>query len=134
MGSPPRRPPPDRPALVPGRALARPGAPGPQTVRVETVAAASPGTVALYARVSSHDQRADLDRQLGRLAAWATAQDWPVTRTVAEVGSGMSDARPKLRRLLAAATVTTIVVEHRDRLARLGPNTSRPRCSAPASA
>ncbi len=84
------------------------------------MAAASPGTVALYARVSSHDQRADLDRQLGRLAAWATGQHWPVTHTVAEVGSGMNGARPKRRRLLADATVATIAVEHRDRLARRG--------------
>ncbi len=92
----------------------------PRTVLVETGPAGGPGVVALYARVSSHDQRADLDRQLGRLAAWATDQDLPVARTVAEVGSGMNGARPKLRRLLADATVTTIVVEHRDRLARLG--------------
>jgi putative resolvase len=29
------------------------------------------GGVGLYARVSSHDQKADLDRQLARLTAWA---------------------------------------------------------------
>ncbi len=29
------------------------------------------GGVGLYARVSSHDQRADLDRQVVRLSAWA---------------------------------------------------------------
>src|SRR5512132_4556257 len=39
---------------------------------------------------------------------------------VAEVGSGLNGGRPKLRRLLADPTVTTIVVEHRDRLARFG--------------
>jgi putative resolvase len=43
-----------------------------------------------------------------------------VSHTVAEVGSGMNGARPKLRRLLADASVGTIVVEHRDRLTRLG--------------
>lgn len=91
----------------------------PRTVLVET-ASVSHGGVALYARVSSHDQRADLDRQLGRLVGWSAAQGLEVNRTVAEVGSGMNGARPKLRRLLADATVSTIVVEHRDRLARLG--------------
>ena len=92
----------------------------PRTVLVETVAVPRPQTVALYARVSSHDQRADLERQLGRLVAWASAHDLAVTHTVTEVGSGMNGARPKLRRLLADSTVGTLVVEHRDRLARLG--------------
>jgi putative resolvase len=78
------------------------------------------GGVALYARVSAHDQRDDLDRQLGRLAAWAAGQGLTVAHTVAEVGSGLNGNRPKLRRLLADPTVATIVVEHRDRLARFG--------------
>ncbi len=76
--------------------------------------------VALYARVSSSDQREDLDRQVGRLAAWATAQGLRVTGTVAEVGSGLNGSRGKLKRLLADRAVGTIVVEHRERLARFG--------------
>lgn len=92
---------------------------GPRTILVE-VAHPSRFTVALYARVSSHDQRADLERQMGRLAEWAAAQGLRVSHTVSEVGSGMDGARPKLRRLLADATVGSIAVEHRDRLARLG--------------
>jgi putative resolvase len=91
------------------------------TILVETPAGSdTAGGVALYARVSAHDQRGDLDRQLGRLAAWAAGQGLAVTQTVAEVGSGLNGSRPKLRRLLADPTVTVIVVEHRDRLARLG--------------
>ncbi len=54
------------------------------------------------------------------LGAWASAHDLAVAHAASEVGSGPTGARPKLRRLLAGATVTTIVVEHRDRLARLG--------------
>ncbi len=77
------------------------------------------GQVALYARVSSHDQRQELERQLGRLVEWAVNHDLAVDLTVTEVGSGMNGARPKLRRLLADGRVGTIVVEHRDRLARL---------------
>ena len=76
--------------------------------------------VALYARVSSSDQREDLDRQVGRLAAWATARGLGVTVTVAEVGSGLNGSRGKLKRLLADDGVGTIVVEHRERLARFG--------------
>lgn len=90
------------------------------TILVEEAVSPGDERLALYARVSAWDQRADLDRQLGRLVDWATTHHRAVHRTVTEVGSGMNGARPKLRRLLADATVTTIVVEHRDRLARLG--------------
>jgi putative resolvase len=76
--------------------------------------------VALYARVSSSDQREDLDRQVGRVAAWATSQGLGVTVTVAEVGSGLNGSRVKLKRLLADESVGTIVVERRERLARFG--------------
>jgi len=76
--------------------------------------------VVLYARVSSSDQREDLERQVGRLAAWATGQGLGVTCTVAEVGSGLNGSRSKLKRLLADPAVGTVVVEHRERLARFG--------------
>ena len=65
------------------------------TILVEEALPSSPEQLALYARVSSHDQRADLDRQLGRLVSWAVAHQLPVTHTVAEVGSGMNGARPQ---------------------------------------
>ena len=74
----------------------------------------------LYARVSAHDQRADLDRQVARLAGWAASQGMAVAEVVREVGSGMNGRRPRLARLLADPLVTMIVVEHRDRLARVG--------------
>lgn len=74
----------------------------------------------VYARVSSHDQRGGLDRQVARMAQWATAQALSVDEVVTEVGSGMNGHRRKLARLLTDATATTIVVEHRDRLARFG--------------
>ncbi len=90
------------------------------TILVDEPAAAGDRGVALYARVSSHDQRSDLERQLGRLVAWSAEHGLAVSQTVAEVGSGMNGSRPKLRRLLADQRVSTIVVEHRERLARLG--------------
>jgi putative resolvase len=45
--------------------------------------------VALYARVSSNDQKSDLERQLGRLSQYATVNGMSVVRTVAEIGSGL---------------------------------------------
>jgi putative resolvase len=75
--------------------------------------------VGLYARVSSHDQRSDLDRQVARLSEWAAKAGARVLRIEAEVGSGMNGARAKVRRLLADPAVRTVVVEHRDRLGRM---------------
>ena len=75
---------------------------------------------ALYARVSSGGQRTDLDRQLARLVQAATDGGIVVGASVAEIGSGLNGRRAKLVRILADPSVTTIVVEHRDRLARFG--------------
>jgi putative resolvase len=74
----------------------------------------------LYARVSAHDQRGELDRQVTRLSAWATAQGVTVAEVVTEVGSGVNGRRPKLQRVLADPRAAMIVAEHRDRLARFG--------------
>ena len=90
------------------------------TVIVHPPAAAPADAVALYARVSSGDQRGDLERQLGRLADHASRERMTVVQAVSEVGSGLNGHRPKVMRLLADPAVRTIVVEHRDRLARFG--------------
>lgn len=83
------------------------------------LAANKTGGVGLYARVSSHDQKADLDRQVARLSGWAAQAGLEVVRVEAEVGSGMNGSRTKVRRLLADPQVMTVVVEHRDRLGRM---------------
>ena len=88
-------------------------------VSPDTAPAAPSAALGLYARVSSHDQRGDLDRQVARLSEWAAKAGHPVVRVEAEVGSGVSGSRSKLRRMLADPLVTTVVVEHRDRLARM---------------
>jgi len=89
-------------------------------VSPETAAATSPpGGAGLYARVSFHDQKADLDRQVARLSAWAAQAGLPVVRVEAEVGSGMNGGRARARRLLADPAATVVVVEHRDRLGRM---------------
>jgi predicted site-specific integrase-resolvase len=86
---------------------------------VEVPEDASLLTVA-YARVSGHDQKVDLDRQIARIAEWAAGQGVTVHRYVREVGSGLNDRRRELAALLADRSVQTIIVEHRDRLARFG--------------
>jgi putative resolvase len=91
------------------------------TILVEAPGSGVPDRGAvLYARVSAHDQRPDLDRQVARLAGWAAEQGIGVAEVVTEVGSGLNGRRPKLARLLADPQATMIVVEHPDRLARFG--------------
>lgn len=87
---------------------------------VEVADVATGKTVALYGRVSSHDQMADLDRQMHRLRDFAAAHGLTVGQEVREIGSGLNGHRKRLIRLLADPDVGTILVEHRDRLARFG--------------
>ena len=74
----------------------------------------------MYARVSSADQEADLDRQVARVTAWATGQGITVGRIVTETGSAVNGNRRKFLALLGDPSVSAIVVEHRDGLARFG--------------
>lgn len=99
---------------VPARRLAS------GTIWVDAPDAGQAGRTVVYARVSSHDQRADLDRQVARLTEWATSNGHVVGEVVTEVGSGLNGKRPKLRRILSDPSASVVVVEHRDRLARFG--------------
>jgi predicted site-specific integrase-resolvase len=82
----------------------------------------APLGVALYARVSSADQKGDLERQVERLQTYAIARGYKVDKVVAELASGLNDTRPKLTALLKDSSIGVIVVEHRERLTRFGYN------------
>ena len=77
-------------------------------------------SVVLYARVSSSDQKQDLDRQLSRLVEVVTSKGLQVVKAIKEVGSGLNGKRTKLLTILRDPNVRTIVVEHKDRLVRFG--------------
>ena len=74
--------------------------------------------VIVYARVSSHDQTEDLERQATRLQNYCTSSGLKVVKVVTEIGSGLNVARPKLTQVLEIND--DIIVEYRDRLARFG--------------
>src|SRR5262249_5512006 len=76
--------------------------------------------VALYARVSSAEQKADVMRQMQRLRDYAAARGYQVIAEVTEIASGWNDERPKIRKLLTDSRVGGLVVEHKDRLTRFG--------------
>lgn len=79
-------------------------------------------SVAIYARVSSSENKSNLERQVKRLEDYCCARGYKVVKTVSEVGSGLNDTRPKLEKLLIDESIKMIVVEHSDRLARFGLN------------
>ena len=78
--------------------------------------------VVIYCRVSSSENKTNLETQRDRLVAYCNAKGYSVSKIVTEIGSGVNDSRPKLERLLKDQEFTIIVVEHKDRLTRFGFN------------
>ena len=78
--------------------------------------------VAIYARVSSSENKSNLERQKERLISYANAKGYQIEKIITEIGSGLNDNRPKLEKLLTDKTIDIIIVEHKDRLARFGVN------------
>lgn len=76
--------------------------------------------VAIYARVSSAENKGNLDSQAERLVAYCAARGYQLAKVVKEIGSGVNDARPKLLSLLEDQSIDLIVIEHKDRLTRFG--------------
>jgi len=75
-----------------------------------------------YARVSSHDQKADLERQKQVLELYCARQGWTF-EVIADLGSGMNYQKKGLKRLLNAileGSVGRLVIAHKDRLLRFG--------------
>ena len=75
-----------------------------------------------YARVSSHDQKADLERQKQVLELYCASQGWTF-EIVPDLGSGMNYHKKGLKRLLDAileGDVGRLVLTHKDRLLRFG--------------
>ena len=80
--------------------------------------------VVLYARVSSSENKDNLEKQLDRLRLYANAKGYQVVKEIKEIGSGLNDNRAKLNNLLKndLDTFSILLVEHKDRLTRFGFN------------
>ncbi|MCG5520394.1 IS607 family transposase, partial [Ectothiorhodospira sp. 9905] len=75
-----------------------------------------------YARVSSHDQKEDLERQKQVLELYCAQQGWTF-ELISDLGSGMNYHKKGLKRLLDAIIdrkVGRLVITHKDRLLRFG--------------
>jgi putative resolvase len=75
-----------------------------------------------YARVSTHDQKADLVRQQEMLETYCAAKGWR-TEVISDLGSGMNYRKKGLNRLLEIILrrkTRRLVLTHKDRLLRFG--------------
>lgn len=75
-----------------------------------------------YARVSSHDQKADLERQKQVLEFYCASHGWTF-EVIADLGSGMNYRKKGLSHLLNGileGDVGRLVLTHNDRLLRFG--------------
>ena len=75
-----------------------------------------------YARVSSHDQKKDLERQKNVLSSYCAAKGWSF-EIVSDLGSGMNYRKKGLKKLLDAILerkIKRLVLTHKDRLLRFG--------------
>jgi predicted site-specific integrase-resolvase len=93
----------------------------------ETKLISDDNNVAIYSRVSSHEQKksGDLSRQKDRLINYCINKQYTIVSNLEEVGSGMNDKRPKLVKLIDLACkgeINKIIIEHRDRLTRFNFN------------
>ena len=82
------------------------------------------GMLVLYARVSGHDQKEDLQRQVQQLEQWVLlARTGQKSMTLTDIGSGLNTERKNLQRLLALVQdyqVAEVIVTCSDRLTRFG--------------
>ena len=75
-----------------------------------------------YARVSSHDQKDDLERQKQVLELYCARQGWTF-EIISDLGSGMNYHKKGLKRLLneiLSEKIGRLVIAHKDRLLRFG--------------
>ena len=78
--------------------------------------------VSLEGKIASvrEGQELQVENQANRLWAYAGQRGILLDQVVSEIASGLNDRRPKLRKPLGDPTVHTVIVEHRERLARFG--------------
>ena len=92
------------------------------TIIVEDNNCACPNQAVIYARVSSSENKSNLDKQAERLQQYAIAKGYKIYRVVKEIGSGLNDNRQQLEKILLDKNYNILIVEHKDRLTRFGFN------------
>jgi len=79
--------------------------------------------VVIYARVSSFDQKSDLERQVQYLTQYCSSKGYRVVDVLSDVASGLKTDRKGLLKLfnyVVNRQVDIVVITYRDRLTRFG--------------
>lgn len=80
-------------------------------------------TAVIYARVSSSDQRSDLERQIEYLKGYCSAKGYNVVDILTDVVSGLNEKRRGLKKLfdyVVNGKVDVVVISYKDKLTRFG--------------
>lgn len=76
----------------------------------------------VYARVSSHDQKEDLKRQVKLLSSFCASRGWTF-EVIQDLGSGLNYNKKGLKKLIkniCLGDIERLVLTHKDRLLRFG--------------
>ena len=79
--------------------------------------------VVIYARVSSRDQKDDLERQIEYLKNYCSSKGYKVAKILTDISSGLNENRKGLKqlfKLVESGEVGKVITTHRDRLTRFG--------------
>ncbi|NJE60754.1 IS607 family transposase [Thermococcus sp. 21S7] len=82
-----------------------------------------PDKVVIYARVSSRDQKEDLERQVEYLKNYSSSRGYQVAKILTDISSGLNENRRGLKqlfKLVESGEVTKVIITYRDRLTRFG--------------
>ncbi|ASJ11694.1 IS607 family transposase [Thermococcus thioreducens] len=82
-----------------------------------------PDKVVIYARVSSRDQKEDLERQVEYIKNYCSSKGYQVAKIITDVSSGLNENRRGLKqlfKLVESGEITKVVITLRDRLTRFG--------------
>ena len=77
----------------------------------------------VYCRVSSKEQKQDLERQLESMQIWALSSGTVVDEWITEIGGGLNFKRPKFLAIvdrICRGEIRQLIVAHKDRLVRFG--------------
>lgn len=72
----------------------------------------------IYARVSSHNQKNDLNNQVEFLKQYANANGIIISEILTDVGSGLNYNRKNFNKILYSDDITTIIISYKDRFVR----------------
>lgn len=80
-------------------------------------------TAVIYARVSSADQKSDLEKQVEYLKEYCSAKGYTVIDVLTDIASGLNEKRRGLKKLfeyVVSGEVEVVVISYKDKLTRFG--------------